>query len=165
MENIMNSYIRIMDRFNKFMFWIAGILTIIMSVTILYQVFSRYILQTSLHWSEELTRYIMIWLVFIGASLALRNSQLIGVEALAEAVPERFRRWMKIAVNVVSGFFFIFLIIIGIEITLGVSVQTSPAMRIPMSWAYLSIPVGSFLMLLNSIVVLFELLLKKEGSR
>ena len=86
MKNLMTSYINLMDRVNKLLYYFSGVLLISMSVIIIYQVFSRFVLEASLPWSEELTRYLMIWAVFIGASLALRNGALIGVEAIAEAM-------------------------------------------------------------------------------
>ncbi len=162
MKNLMTSYINLMDRVNKLLYYFSGVLLISMSVIIIYQVFSRFVLEASLPWSEELTRYLMIWAVFIGASLALRNGALIGVEAIAEAMPNSIKKAMKISVSLFSMIFFGFLIFIGLDIVEGVSVQTSPAMHIPMSWAYAAIPVGSLFMLLNSITVIFELIMNKE---
>lgn len=164
MKNFMASYIRLIDRFNKLLYYVIGIFTILMSTIIIYQVFSRFVLKQSLPWSEELTRYIMVWTVFIGAALALRKGALIGVEAIAEAVSFKVKKYLKIVVSIVSIGFFIFLIVVGLYIVQGVSVQTSPALHIPMSWAYAAIPVGALFMLLNTILVLFELIMKKKDG-
>lgn len=57
---------------------ICIVLTAIMFVAVLYQVFGRYVISTSIAWTEETARYCMIWLAFLGASMLVRSSENSG---------------------------------------------------------------------------------------
>jgi TRAP-type mannitol/chloroaromatic compound transport system permease small subunit len=68
----------------------------IMTVIIILQVFMRYLFLYSLSWSEEVARYLMIWVSFLGASLALKYGFHIGVEFVINRVPEKMRGWANL---------------------------------------------------------------------
>ncbi|MET3506338.1 TRAP transporter small permease [Halalkalibacter oceani] len=160
----MLTLIKNIDRLNKVIFYIIGIMLIVMSATIAYQVFSRFALGASLSWSEELARYLMAWVVFMGAALAIRKGELIGVEAIVDLSSDNIKKVLKLLVCIVCIAFSIFLIVKGIEMVQVVENQRSPAMRIPMTYVYASIPVSGVLMALNSIVVAIELF-RKDGEK
>lgn len=112
-------------------------------------VFFRYVLGSSISWSEELGRYLMIWLGFLGASLALQQGLHVGVELLVQWVPPRVATWLRgLARGAVAGFL---LVVIGYGIFLVSNLwdQQSPVAGIRMTWPYLAIPVGSLLMLIQ----------------
>jgi TRAP-type transport system small permease protein len=154
----MLSFVKLMDQVNKAVFILIGLITGVMAVVIISQVFSRFVLSTSLSWSEELARYLSIYAVFFGAAVALRNQGLISVEILHEFIPAAVTKWMKIIVNIICVIFCVILIMEGIEMMSKVQIQSSPAMQIPMSIPYASIPIGSLLMGLNCFVVIIELI-------
>jgi|SRR5690625_553514 len=157
-------FIKNIDRLNKLMLYVIGIMLIVMSLTIAFQVFSRFFIGASLSWSEELARYLMAWLVFIGAAIAVRKGELIGVEAVVSVVPDKVKTAMKTLVSIVIFGFSIFLIVKGFDMLEVVKNQRSPAMKIPMIWVYSSIPVCGVLMTLNSIAVCIELF-RKDGDQ
>lgn len=125
------------------------ILMAILVVFVVAGVFFRYVLGSSIPWSEEVGRYLMIWLGFLGASLALREGLHVGVELLVQWVPPRLAAWLKgLARGAVAGFL---LIVIGYGVFLVSNLwdQWSPVAGIRMTWPYLAIPVGSLLMLIQ----------------
>lgn len=140
----------------------------VMSTLILYQVVirfaSRYTELDLPRWTEEIARYSMIWLVLLGAALAVRYSALIGMEAISERLSPKMQRGLRAITVVISMFFFLIMIIYGYEMLAHVGTQLSPGAKIPMSIPYASIPVGGFFMLMNSIAVLM-LTLKGEADR
>ncbi|PFG03351.1 TRAP transporter small permease [Bacillus sp. es.034] len=154
----MLSFVKLMDHVNKAVLIFIGLLTGVMAAVIITQVFSRFVLSTSLSWSEELARYLSIYAVFLGAAVALRKQGLISVEVLHEFIPAELTKWLKIIVNIICIIFSIILIVEGIEMMDRVQIQSSPAMQIPMSIPYASIPIGSLLMALNGLVVIIELI-------
>jgi TRAP-type C4-dicarboxylate transport system permease small subunit len=153
----MPTVLQIIDRLNKYMTILLGILLAIMSIVIIFQVFSRYLLSLPLPWSEELSRYIMIYTVFFGAALALRYQKLIAVEVLAEKLSWKNRRILKTVVNLISIAFFILLLVKGIEMMTKVHLQISPALQLPMSIPYASIPIGAILLIMNAVAVIIEM--------
>ncbi|MBG9567095.1 TRAP transporter small permease [Brevibacillus agri] len=158
----MKSAIALVDRMNQ---WIFNIIALILGFTALltlYQVFARYILKSPLVWSEELVRYLMIWIVFLGAALALRKGLLISVEIVQQIVPKTARKIMEIITVIVNVILLIILTKYGFGIMENLANQTTGAMDIPVAWTYAAIPVGSIIALLNSVVVFIEIFTKKE---
>jgi len=129
---------------------------IVMTLTVIVQVFLRYIFSFSLSWSEEVARYLMIWVAFLGGSLALQKGLHIGVELFLVRVSSKTRRWVSILSKMFILIFLIYLTIGGIKITWAVRNQSSPALLFSMAYAYLSAPVGGFFMALQTIHSLIE---------
>ncbi|ENH95890.1 C4-dicarboxylate transport system permease small protein [Gracilibacillus halophilus YIM-C55.5] len=150
--------VKMIDQINKVVKILVGIFIAVMAVTIILQVFSRYVLGSSLTWSEEMARYFSIYAVFFGAALALRRQNLIAVEVLHEFLPKHITKWLKLIVQVICVVFFIVLIVQGFNMMDRVSTQQSPALQISMLIPYASIPIGGMLMILNSFAVSIELL-------
>ena len=129
----------------------------VMTITIIIQVFLRYIFSYSLSWSEEVARYLMIWVAFLGGSLALKKGLHIGVELVVTRLDPGVKRWVVFFSQLLIFLFLVFLTIGGIELTWAVRDQSSPALLFSMSLAYLSAPVGGLFMAIQS----FHLLIKE----
>ncbi|GAW93783.1 TRAP transporter small permease [Calderihabitans maritimus] len=139
----------------KFLYWLdkfeEGAVTILlgaMTVVVFLQVFFRFVIKGSLPWSEELARYLMVWAVFIGASIGAKEGAHIGVEAFVAFLPAKLRRVALVLAGAFSLLFCIIIAYLSFKVVgfLMKSGQLSPAMQIPIFWAYLAIPVGSILM-------------------
>lgn len=152
----MNLIIKGIDQINRVVTWIAVAMLVVMSSVIFTQVVFRYALAAPLPWSEELARYLMMWLTFLGAGLAVRKKALLGMEVLVRALPKVLNRIAVGLVFLIQSVFLIVVLIYGVKMTIITSRQLSPAMLIQMSWPYLSIPVGAALMLINTIAVALE---------
>jgi C4-dicarboxylate transporter DctQ subunit len=114
------------------------------SIIIFGQVVSRYVFNYTPDWSEELSRYLIVWTIFIGTAIGVRNNIHIGVDALLRLAPQRFKLVLEVALNVigvaVSGALIWFSVgFIQNTIEFG---QVSPSMQIPMYIPYLAMPVG-----------------------
>lgn len=153
----MQRFIHAVDRLNEFFLKLIGIALGIMTIVIFFQVISRYYLGMSLPWSEELARYLMIWMVLVGTAIGLRKSGLIGIEALVQAVPSRVKVIIRSVIHVFSFIFIVMLVYIGYKVTVFGMTERSPGMDIPMIYVYSSIFVAALLMLINWVVVVIEL--------
>jgi TRAP-type C4-dicarboxylate transport system permease small subunit len=127
------------------------------TATMSWGVFSRFVLHTPLAWSEELSRYLFVWLSFLGASVAFRRGLHLGMEALVNRLPKELRRALRVcgllAVLGVLGV----VCVTGAQLALFVMPQRSPAMGISMGGPYLAVPVGSALMVVHAVADLVEL--------
>lgn len=134
--------------FNNLEEFFVIILLFIMAVVVFWQVVCRFVLKASLPWSEELSRYILVWVTFLGASIGVKRCAHIGVEAFLMILPKKLRGFM----NYIIAFICVIFCLIVFKESLGiiekqiVNSQVSPAMQIPMWWAYLAVPVGMILM-------------------
>lgn len=162
MKAVLRNYIRLVDVINKFMGYFL-IISFAMSTLILFwQVFSRFIFGSSLSWAEELSRFLMIFMVLIGSSLALRSNELISVEMLLERITGNLRKTVIIVIHSISIILFIILIKYGYSMALSFSNQHAPSLKISMEYIYLSLPLGGVLLLINSIACIIEEIIGKE---
>jgi len=128
----------------------------IMTVIIILQVFMRYFFLFSLSWSEEVARYLMIWVSFLGASLALKYGFHIGVEFVTNRISEKMRGWVNLMAKLGMLLFLIYFTIGGFRVSWAVRDQDSPALLFSMAYAYLSAPVGGFFMIIQLLHLLVE---------
>lgn len=128
------------------------ILILFVSLSIIFlQVVMRYVFQSSLSWSEELGRYLFIWLTWLGTGYAVRQKRHLRIEMLADLFPERGKLLLDILAMSIWCGFTIFLVLKGSTITSMVwrRGQHTAALEIPMAFAYASVPIGASLMCLR----------------
>ena len=134
--------------------WIVAYLMLQMTLVVLLGVFTRYVLNDSLAWIEELARYSMIWLTWLGGGLALRRGAHIAVEFFTDALPEKARS-VVILLGRAGVFFFLGICFwYGVDLTMPVSAQSTIALGISMQIPYAAIPVGALLMAYHLAVVM-----------
>lgn len=112
------------------------------------QIFARYVLNHSLFWSEELARYLFIYLVFLGAAIVLRREGHIQVSFFVERLPPRLQRGVAVVVDLLLlGFAGI---VFTQSVRLAAMVWTVPtaALLIPWTLVYLGIVLGTGAMVL-----------------
>lgn len=119
-------------------------LMFIMSFLIFIQVIMRYAFQNSLVWSEELARYLFIWLVYFAVSYTARGEKHIRIDAAINIYPKKIRPYVLIFSEFVVLAFSIFIAVTAITVFQKIewSGQMSPAMRIPMQFVYAAPLVG-----------------------
>lgn len=126
--------------------FIAGLMLVITVLTF-YQVVLRYGFNMTPSWSEELVRFIFVWLTFLAAGMGVRERIHIGIDVVVNLLPKSLQNLAGIAVALIIAGFGVFLLITGVEITEGTHMQASPALGLPMSYVYAAIPVMGILMI------------------
>jgi C4-dicarboxylate transporter DctQ subunit len=114
------------------------------SIIIFVQVLLRYFWNYTPDWSEELSRYLIVWTIFIGTAIGVRNNIHIGVDAVLRMLPPSFKLTMEVLLNligVVVSIVLIWLSVLFIQETIEYE-QLSPSMRISMAIPYMAMPVG-----------------------
>lgn len=152
----MKTIVKGIDQLNRLITWVVVLMLGVMCAVIFMQVVFRYVLEAALPWSEELARYLMVWTTFLGAALGVRYKALIGMEVLMNAIPKLAKRSFLELVTLFQILFLVVVLFFSIKMTMIANNQVSAAMLIPMSWAYVGIPVGVSMMILNTIAVAFE---------
>ncbi|MDB6180947.1 TRAP transporter small permease [Paracoccus fistulariae] len=120
-----------------------------MSVVVGWNVFARYALPSAPPWADEVARYTMIWITFLGAGLALREGAHAAIANAQEALPGPAQRGIRILILLIMFGFFAYMVWVGIDYMNRMSVQKSAALRVPMKWVYAAIPVGFVLMIIH----------------
>ena len=111
------------------------------------QVFYRYVLNQPLTWSEELSRYLFIWIVFLAAWAGFRQGLHLGVNAVSERLPPI---GVAIMARVIEAIILVFLLaaLSAADQVLTITArQTSATLRLPMHAIYAAFPVAAVLMI------------------
>jgi C4-dicarboxylate transporter DctQ subunit len=146
----------LLQKINSLVEYIVCVLLTVMVVVVFLQVIFRFVLHSSLPWSEELSRYLMIWIVFLGASIGINKKSHIGVEALVILLPAVLQKWAAVAVNALCCVFFAFMIQYGGLILRVVGNQLSPAMEVSMAVPYGALLAGGVLMFAHCFFQMIE---------
>lgn len=112
-------------------------------------------------WIDEATRYLMVWMVFLGLGLALARGKHVAMTSYLERFSPGLRRWVRRTIDAIGVAFCLYVAWFGVDITLQVlgSGQASPTLGISNAILYLALPVGFFLLALRyaaSLVGLFD---------
>ena len=112
----------------------------------------------ALSWSEEITRYLLVWSTFIGAGCVYKRGGHINVSFIQDRFKGKANKYVKIFVHLICIAFFVIAVYFGIIYMLKQGAQRSPAMGIKMNLMYMAIPIGCGVMLLHAIGAISEIL-------
>lgn len=152
----MSILLSISDFLDKVCKWVIATFMILMTVILSSQVVSRYVFSTGLAWSEEIVRYFMVWIVFLGATCATKDNSQISVTALEEVLPEVPKKLLIYLQKIIILVYLGIMTWIGF-ITLKVAkLQTSPNMEIPMNIIYIVIPISMIIMIIHLVSSMYK---------
>lgn len=133
--------------------WLAFAIFWSLGLIVFLQFFTRYILNDSLSWTEEIARYGLMWVTFIGGAIMVRKNQHIAVEVMLHMLPAGSARVLMAAIDVVKLGFLALLFYFSIIILDRMQIQRMTVIDLPMSLVYGGITVGCFLMLARQIQI------------
>jgi len=132
-----------------------------MTIIIFLQIIFRYFLLQSLSWSEEIARYLFVWLTFLGASVVARSRSHITVSSIVNSIkPERIRKGFQTIAEILVLLFLYILASEGFSASFEILElgQVSPSIPwLLLGWIYFAIPLGSLFMALNIIEHIWDL--------
>lgn len=131
--------------------WLAFVLFWVLASIVFLQFYTRYILNDSLAWTEEIARYGLMWITFIGGGIVVRKQAHIAVEVLLHFAPKGVARILLAVVDVLKLGFLALLAYFSITITDRMGIQTMTVIDWSMSYVYAGVAFGCFLMLARQI--------------
>lgn len=140
-----------MDIMNKAYESVALVCLIIVIVSMVVQVFTRYALNSSLVGTEEFARFAFIWATMLGASLCVRDGMHAVVSLLNDSLRGRIKNLHLTVIDILVIALALVMVYQGMKMTKMTMRQLSPILRISMGYIYLAIPVGCLGILLNSL--------------
>ncbi len=136
----------ILNRLERLITAATAVIMIILSVLICWQVFSRYVLNSSPFWVEEISVISMMWIGLLGAAACVWTESHMSLELVVARLPDALRIWLKAATDVMIGVFAFFLLERGIflvQMTMGGTLSSLP---LAVGYTYLVIPIAGGLM-------------------
>ncbi|MHC4192288.1 MAG: TRAP transporter small permease [Planctomycetota bacterium] len=122
-------------------------LVTILIISTTLQVLTRFVIRRPLIWTEEVSRFSFVWMVFLGASLGVYYREHFMLEFILERLTTRWRARINLILHVAVSSMAVLLTVVGYEYAIKGLTEVSPATRMQMFWIYLAIPVSGVLML------------------
>lgn len=135
-----------------------------MTVVTFAQVFFRFVLNSPLAWSEELARYLFVWITFLGASIALYRWGHFQVDIVINLFPEKIKRIIDSAIYVLIMLFASIMVYYGFILVQYASGQLSPALQLNMAVPYLALPVSGMLIFFHALERLVFKDIRRKGD-
>ncbi len=126
-----------------------------MVVIVFANVVARYYLSASLAWSEELARFMLIWLVFLGAILAYIDNEHLGLDLLVKKMPRRVALVVACGTDLLVLYALWLVLWGGYLMTVDSWEWTAPATDIPFGYTYLVIPASGAIMMFQTLLKLY----------
>lgn len=148
-------------KFNRLLNGVTAICLALMSIFVFSNVILRYFFNSGLTWAEEASRYLFIWLIFLGAIVAFRENAHLGVDTLIQKLSAKGKKIVFVINNV------LILITMGLvvsgtwELTMVTMGQRSPSMDIPLCFVYGSGWISSLCIAGFSLHNIYKLIMNK----
>ena len=147
-------------KINRVEEWLSVAVLIAILILLSYQVIMRFVFHNTNSWSEELARYLFIWLVYLSASYAIYKNAHIKIDAVKNLYPKKIRKYIPILGNLI---FLVYAVVItvyscGYCMDIYASHQVSMGLGVMMAYMYASIPVGHALMSLRLIQLTYKMI-------
>lgn len=154
----MNKLINIIDRCLE---WIMVSLMGVLVVDVTWQVVSRYLLGEASSFSEEVARYLLIWIGLLGSSYAYRKKMHLAFDLITNKVTGHAKYWMEIFIHTLIIFFSIVVLMMGgmylVQLTWELN-QLSASLQISLSYVYFALPLSGFLMVIYAVNFIKEII-------
>jgi TRAP-type C4-dicarboxylate transport system permease small subunit len=138
------------DRLNKILEWMVVVLLSIMLFSVLWGVLTRYIFADQSPWTDELARFMLIWVSIIGATYVSGKNAHIAIDLLPASMSVRTKLRLELITGIIISLFVFAVFLVGglryiyISFRLG---QTSAALEIPMGYVYLVLPLAGLIII------------------
>lgn len=133
-------------------------LMVLVTVVVVWQVFSRYVLNAPSSFTEELARFLLIWITLLGCALAYRHNNHLGLDMIYASATGAYRKAMYYVIHASVALFALFIMVIGGYLLVNMTEQlgqTSPVMGIDISYVYSVVPFSGvliFVYALNALI-------------
>lgn len=159
----MKNALKIIDNFERAL---LTILMFVMVVLIFMQVFTRYVLSNSFGWTEEASRYLFIWLIFMSIGISFVDKKHISIDLILDLLPIKFQKVVLQLSYIILMGLSVFLVIQGMDLVNALQEfsQKSSTLQIPMWMVYLALPVGFLFSVVRLIHVSILLYVKTDDE-
>ena len=147
---------------NRGVEYLLFVLGAAMSLIVGAQVFSRYVLNQSIFWSDEAARFLLIWLTFLGAGVAYRKGGHASIDIVYRRLPAFARKTASVVTDLMTLAFAGVMIFYGYKFSYFVRLQISPALFMPKWIPHSVIPIGGAIIAIHALAFLVGHLREKE---
>lgn len=147
------------DTVDRILGWVIVLLMGVSVLNVLWQVFTRFVINAPSGFTEELARYLLIWIGILGAAYAAGQRAHLSLELLPERLEGRSLAWLNIVIEgCVLAFALIVMTVGGVRLVYEIleSGQTSSALGIYVGYVYAAVPISGSLIVYYSVVQIIK---------
>ena len=156
----------ILDRISDALDKICGAICVAMIAAMVLLTAAQIVFRTwftALSWSDEVTRYLLVWSTFLGATCVYRHSGNISITFIQEAFPDRVSKALRVAVHAICFVLFAVLLYYGWNYV-GSLNRTASSIPLKMSQIYLCMPISMCILMIHAFVMTIDEFQKKEAN-
>lgn len=147
----MNKLIKIID---KFLEWFMVSLMVVLVVDVTWQVVSRYLLGEASSFSEEVARYLLIWIGLLGSAYAYRMKMHLAFDLLTDKATGKIKFWMELVIHIFVIFFSVIVLMFGgwylVQLVWELN-QLSASLQISLAYVYFALPLSGLLIVIYAL--------------
>lgn len=161
----MKRYFKIIETIWKCLAYILAALMAALTLVVFFQILSRSIFKLETSWTQEVATLLFVWATYLGAALAIHNGSQISMTLLIVKTKPPMRQAISFLSALICEVFYGILLWAGIAAIQKFGHATTPALRIPMPWAYGAIAVSAVIMLVLGSVELIKPVLELKSLK
>jgi TRAP-type C4-dicarboxylate transport system permease small subunit len=144
---------------DKLLEYVLIIILAVLVLDVLWQVISRYLMKSPSSFTDELARFLLIWVGILGAAYATGKKMHLAIDVLINKLSRKYRNMVDIFIHTAIAFFALLVMVIGglnliyMLLKLG---NISPALSIPIGFVYSVIPISGILIIYYSLFEIFS---------
>ena len=128
--------------------YLAGLLLVLMTIFVGWQVFTRYVLNWSNAWTEPAAVMLMSWFIFLGSAVGIRENYHLGFDVLLYVLPKGGKKYLRTISDLVVLAFAVGMIVYGMQLVMLSWAARMPTLGVPEGTKYLPVVVGGALIVL-----------------
>lgn len=160
----MNQIRKVVDQLNNVMVIIGQVLLVIITGLTCIQVFTRYVLDFSIKWSEEVPLIMMVWFGFISLALGVKKRLHISIDVFFNMFPEPVKKIILKFVSLCILIFGVIMVVYGWKLAATMMASTMPATKMPTGYLYGIVPISGVFVIFDSLMELLGFIENKEDE-
>ena len=158
MKWIENSLERWMVPVRKINYHLIIFLFSIQVLVVFSQVIWRFVFNDPFPWSEELARYLQVWIILLTSTVCIQKSKHLAIDFLTHRLSFKLQRLFKLISMVGITSYILVVIIFGIQFIVLVGAQKTPALQVPIGMIYFAFPIAGIHMFFESLIVMIKVI-------
>ncbi len=145
---------------DKTLGWVMVVLMAVLVIDVVWQVTTRYVLGSASSFTEEIARYLLIWIGLLGSAFAYRNNLHLAFDYYSEKVTGRRKKWLGTFIHTLVALFSFLVLVVGgsylVQLTWELN-QVSAALQIKLAYVYSVLPLSGALIILYAVAFMMDI--------
>ncbi len=138
---------RVLERVTTVVKWVMVSMTCVIFFITTITVFTRYVLNFVPSWSEEIPRYLLVWITYLGAALAVKYKEHISLDVFFNLMPVRVRQVGHLFLNILVAIVALIMVVYGVSLVNHFGDDLMESIPLTNFWLYLAMPISGSLMI------------------